>query len=197
MTGRTNVILMIMTALLALYFYCKSVGQAALEQKVGEKAYEKSTRYRLISILFMIIHLIQYVIYFFFPIDLPIPETFPWNWWISLSIAIIIALPSSVLLSKAIKYAGIESVITKKKHRLFRGIYRKIRHPMALAELPFIWSLAFLLHSPFLALFSFIWAPIFYFMCVTEEKDLMIRYGKPYIRYKSNTGMFFPKRRKG
>jgi methanethiol S-methyltransferase len=197
MTAWTNVILMVATALLSIYFYCISVGQASLEKKIGRKAYEKSTRYRWISIILMVIHLIQYVIYVFYPLDLPIPETFPWAWWINLLIAVIIALPASVLMKKAIRYAGLESVITKKKHRLFRGVYRKIRHPMALAELPFIWSLAFLLNSPFLVLFSFIWVPLFYFMCVTEEKDLVIRYGKPYIRYKSSTGMFFPKRRKG
>ena len=61
MIGWMNVIFMVVTALVAVYVYCMSVGQAALEKKIGERAYEKSTRYRWVSILLMMIHLIQYV----------------------------------------------------------------------------------------------------------------------------------------
>jgi len=196
MVAWSNVILMLWTALFACYFYCKSAGPAALEKKIGEIAYKKCSRYRFVSLVLMIIHVIQYGVYFFYPIHFTIPATFPWSWWISVLIAVVLAGPSSVMLHKAAKYAGIEPVVTKKNHKLFRGIYNKIRHPIAVAELPIIWSFAFLLNSPFLALFSFIWAPLFYLMCVIEEKDLAIRYGKAYLQYKNHTGMFFPKIRK-
>ena len=196
MVAWSNIILMVSTALLTGYFYCKSAGPAALEKKIGESAYKKCSRLRFVSLFLMILHVIQYGVYFFYPIDSAIPATFPWHWWISAAIAVLLAVPSSLLLHKAARYAGMEPVVTKKNHKLFRGVYKKIRHPIAVAELPMIWSFAFLLHSPFLALFSFIWVPLFYLMCVTEEKDLEIRYGAPYLQYKKHTGMFFPKRRK-
>ncbi|MBA7645814.1 hypothetical protein ES703_53573 [subsurface metagenome] len=37
--------------------------------------------------------------------------------------------------------------------------YILYRHPQAVGELPFWWVLAFLLHSPFLVLFSLVWIP--------------------------------------
>jgi methanethiol S-methyltransferase len=196
MVAWSNVILMLLTALVSGYFYCKSAGPAALEKTIGENAYKKCSGFRFVSLVLMIIHVIQYGVYFFYPIDSAIPATFPWSWWISVAIAAALAGPSSLLLHKAARYAGMEPVVTKKNHKLFRGIYNKIRHPIAVAELPIIWSFAFLLNSPFLALFSIIWVPLFYLMCVTEEKDLEIRYGQAYMQYKNNTGMFFPKRRK-
>jgi methanethiol S-methyltransferase len=39
---------------------------------------------------------------------------------------------------------------------MYHGIYRRIRHPQAAGEVWFWWVFAFLLNSPFLALFSFI-----------------------------------------
>ena len=44
--------------------------------------------------------------------------------------------------------------------------------------------IAFLLHSPFLVLFSAIWIPVFVLMCRAEERDLLIRYGSAYEEYR-------------
>jgi protein-S-isoprenylcysteine O-methyltransferase Ste14 len=33
-------------------------------------------------------------------------------------------------------------------------------------------------------------------MCLAEEKDLIIRYGKEYLEYRKNTGFIIPKRGK-
>jgi protein-S-isoprenylcysteine O-methyltransferase Ste14 len=33
-------------------------------------------------------------------------------------------------------------------------------------------------------------------MCKAEEKDLVIRYGKPYLEYRKNTGFLIPKRKR-
>ena len=55
------------------------------------------------------------------------------------------------------------------------------------------WVIAFLLHSPFLTLFSFMFLPIFYLMCWAEENDLVLRFGAAYQAYQARTGMFFPK----
>jgi protein-S-isoprenylcysteine O-methyltransferase Ste14 len=54
---------------------------------------------------------------------------------------------------------------------------------------------AFLCNSPFLALYSIIWLPLFHLMSRAEERDLLIRYGDNYKAYMKSTGMYFPKRR--
>ena len=76
---------------------------------------------------------------------------------------------------------------------MYGGIYEKIRHPQALGELPFWWVIAFLLHSPFLVLYSLVWIPIFVLMCLAEEQDLLLRYGEAYEEYMQRTGRFFPR----
>jgi protein-S-isoprenylcysteine O-methyltransferase Ste14 len=196
MISWANIIIMVLNAILSLYFYNKSASPAALEKKIGEKAYKKCGRYRLISAVFMGLFTLQYGVYYFFPLSLPIPNKFPWPWWISAIIAVTIAVPSGMLLKQGARYAGLESKAPQKKQRLFRGIYRRIRHPQTVGELPFFWVISFLSNSPFLALFSFIRMPVFYFMCRAEEKDPEIRYGSRYLNYKQKTGMFFPKTRR-
>ena len=191
-----NFISMIVSALLFGYFYVKSVGPAALEKKIGEVAYRRCSQYRLISAIFMSLALVNYVIYYFYPLPLPLPQTFPWDWWISILIGILIAIPGGYLWFRGMKDAGEETMVTKKGHKLYGGIYKKIRHPQAAGEITFWWVAAFFLNSPFLALFSFIWIPIFYIMCWAEEKDLAIRYGEEYLEYKTNTGFIIPKRKK-
>ena len=191
-----NFVSMLFSSLLCLLFYIKSAGPAALEKIIGKKAYYKATQYRIIASIFMTICAINYVIYYFYPLPLPIPKVFPWDLWISISIAVLISIPSGYLLMKGMKDAGEETIFVKREHQLYGGIYEKIRHPQAVGELPFWWVFAFLLHSPFLVLYSFIWVPIFYLMCLAEEKDLEIRYGIRYIDYKRRTGFIIPKKSK-
>lgn len=191
-----NSISLIVSASLFLYFYVKSVGPAALQKKIGEIAYSKCTRYRVIAGVFELVAVVNYSIYFFCPLSVPLPREFPWDWWISASTAVLIAIPGGYLLWRGSKDAGEETIFVKKEHSLYGGIYRKMRHPQAVGEVTFWWVIAFLLNSPFLALFSFIWIPIFYIMCRAEEEDLIIRYGEGYLKYKRNTGFIIPKRNK-
>jgi protein-S-isoprenylcysteine O-methyltransferase Ste14 len=72
-------------------------------------------------------------------------------------------------------------------------VYRKIRHPQAAGELPFWWVFAFALHSPFPALFSFLWVPVFALLCLAEERDLLPHYGETYEEYRRNTGFMLPR----
>lgn len=178
-----------------LYFYVKSAGPAALEKKIGKKAYHICTCYRIISSLFMSIAFANYIVYYFYPLPVPLPRTFPWSWWWSAAIAGIIAVLGGYIWVKGMKDAGEETMITKKEHTLYTGIYTKIRHPQAIGEITYWWVIAFVLHSPFLAVLSFVWIPVFYIMCVAEEKDLIIRYGEVYLKYKQNTGFLIPKRK--
>ena len=188
-------VLSVSTALTAI-FYVKSAGPAALEKKIGPTAYARCARYRQISAAFMLVASANYVLYRFFPLSIPLPESFPWPWWVSALIAACIAVPSGYVWWRGVRDAGEETMTPKKEHTLYGGIYESIRHPQAVGELPFWWVIAFLLHSPFLALFSLVWVPIFWLMCWAEERDLVIRYGETYIAYQARTGMLIPRQQR-
>jgi protein-S-isoprenylcysteine O-methyltransferase Ste14 len=188
-----NFIVMLISAFLFSYFYIKSVSPAALEKKIGKIAYFRCGKFRIIASAFEIIVIAGYITYYFYHLPIPIPRVFPWSWWISVLAAALIALPAVYLFARGLKDAGRESVIPDKKHPLYNGIYKKIRHPQAAGELAFWWVIAFLLNSPFLAMFSIGWIPVFYLFCLAEERDLITRYGRSYIEYRENTGFIVPK----
>ena len=190
-----NLAVLVVSAMLFLTFYVRSAGPAALEKRIGERAYATCTRYRIIASAFEAVAVVCYVVYFFYPLPVPLPRVFPWPWWISALIALLIAVPSGYLMWRGLKDAGEESLFVKKEHTMYGGIYKRIRHPQAAGELPFWWVFAFLLHSPFLAVFSFIWVPIFVIICWAEERDLLVRYGEEYEAYRARTGAVWPKRR--
>jgi len=189
-----NLVVLLLASLAFFTFYVKSAGPAALARKIGPKAYPRCSRYRWISSVFMGIASINYLLTYWLPLPITLlPRHFPWPWWISALIAALIATPSTILMLRGAQDAGKETMTPKPEHRLYKGIYRRIRHPQAIGELPLWWSLAFLAHSPFLALFSFLYIPMWYVMCLAEEQDLLIRYGKPYVEYRRTTGMFWPR----
>lgn len=187
-----NMAVLIISALLFLYFYVKSVSPAALEKRIGEVAYARCKRYRQIAIVFEFMTVVNYAVYYFYPLPIPLPKAFPWDYWISIVIAVAIGAPSSYLMYLGMRDAGEESLTPKKEHSLYGGIYKKIRHPQATGEVFLWWVAAFILNSPFLAIFSIIWLPIFYLMCLAEERDLVIRYGEAYLKYRRNTGFIIP-----
>ena len=189
-----NFIVLLLATVLTVIYYVKSAGPAALEQKIGAEAYTKCTRYRALSGIFMTLAGVNYVVYAFYPIPLPLPRTFAWPYWVSALIAVIIAIPSRILWFWGMKDAGEETMLVKKEHTLYSGIYQKIRHPQAAGEVWYWWVFAFLCNSPFLVIYSAIWLPLFHWMSIAEERDLLIRYGDRYEAYMKNTGMYFPKR---
>lgn len=189
-----NFAVLVLSTLLFLCFYVRSVGPAALEARIGTRAYTLCSRYRLVASAFMTVATVNYVIYFFYPLPVPLPRAFPWSWWISGLIALAIAVPSGYLFYRGVRDAGEETMIPSKGHTLYGGVYEKIRHPQAAGELPFWWVVAFLLHSPFLALYSLAWIPIFVVICMAEERDLVTRYGEAYEEYRARTGFLLPRR---
>ncbi len=191
-----NVISLILSSLLYLFFYVKSAAPAALEKKIGEIAYQKCERLRIIASIFMTICLINYILYYFFPLPIPFPQFFPWDWWVSILIAIIIAIPGGYLWFKGMKDAGSETISPKKEHTLYKGIYNKMRHPQAVGETSYWWVFSFILNSPFLVLISFIQIPIVFIMCRAEEKDLVVRYGEEYLEYQRKIGFLFTRKTK-
>lgn len=191
-----NFAILVVSSVLFSYFYVKSVGPAALEKRIGPSAYRRCATYRLISSIFMCVAAANYILYYWFPLPLPLPRTFPWPWWVSVVIAALIGVPSATLMYRGIQDAGEETMKPDREHTMYGGIYTRIRHPQALGEFPLWWTLAFLVHSPFLALFSFAYVPVWYYFCVAEERDLLIRYGAAYDEYRAATGFWLPSNRR-
>jgi len=195
MVAWINFAIMLLAGAGILTFYALSASPARLERKMGPVAYQRCGQYRMISSFFMLIVTINYVVYYFYPLPVPLPERFPWIWWVSAVIAVVIAIPSSYIMLRGIKDAGKETMQPDKSHTLYGGIYEKIRHPQALGEVCLWWVVAFLLHTPFLVIFSFVWLPVWAAMCWFEDRDLTLRYGEEYDEYRRRTGAFIPRRR--
>jgi methanethiol S-methyltransferase len=190
-----NLLLMLTSASMSAIFYVLSVSPANLEKKIGDKAYKKCSQYRYISLILFIVIILSYIIYYYYPIQLPIDRSFPWSWIISDFIAIIILLPLIIIYVKGVTDAGEETMSPIKDNKLYGGIYSYIRHPQAASLMMLGIIVSLFLNSPFLVILSFFWIPMFYIMCYYEEKDLILRYGKEYIDYMDRTGFFIPKYR--
>jgi len=189
-----NFACLIISSLLFLFYYMRSVSPATLEKILGPGAYERCARDRIVASFFEMVCVVNYVIYLFHPLPVPLPERFPWTWWISILIALAIAIPSVLMMVLGLRDAGEEALRPRKEHGLFGGIYTKIRHPQAAGEVFLWWVFAFLLNSPFLALVSFIYIPIFIMLCFAEEQDLLWRYGDAFAEYRKRTGAIWPKK---
>jgi protein-S-isoprenylcysteine O-methyltransferase Ste14 len=190
-----NLSILIFFSLLFMYLYVRSVSPAGRAMLIGPEAYPACGRERAIALFFELVITLNYVVYFFFPIASRLPRQFPWSWWMSIVIALAIGVPAVALMVRGMRDAGDETLRPKQEHVLLNGIYERIRHPQAMGEMFLWWVLAFLLNSPFLALISFIFIPIYLVMCWAEEQDLLLRYGEDYAVYCRKTGAFFPKKK--
>lgn len=101
-----NFAVLVVSALFCLYFYVKSAGPAALEKKIGVIAYAKCTRYRIIASIFMTLASVNYVVYYFYPLPVSLPRTFPWPWWVSALAAVLIAITGGYLFSPFFRSSG-------------------------------------------------------------------------------------------
>lgn len=57
-----NFAVLIVSAILCLYFYVKSAGPAVLEKKIGPVAYARCTQYRMLASILMTIAGVNYVV---------------------------------------------------------------------------------------------------------------------------------------
>lgn len=194
--GWVNFISLIVFSIVFSILYVLSVRPAHLEQKIGEKAYRRCTLYRMLMLIPMLIAMVNFVLYYFYPLPVdPFSRRFPWPYWVNIILALIIGIPTIIVFIRGNIDAGKETMMPDKSHTMYGGIYQKIRHPQALGEAPmWIWF-GFLLNSPFITIFSLLYLPIWYWWCVEEEKDLLLRYGNSYAEYMQRTGMFFPRRK--
>jgi methanethiol S-methyltransferase len=191
-----NFSILLIATVLFLFYYIRSVSPAGREMIIGLQAYRLCFYDRLVSGALEFVITANFILYFFFPLPTPLPERFPWAWWISLIIAALIGIPAVILMSYGMRDAGEETMRPKKEHAMYRGIYTKIRHPQAVGEVFLFPVMAILLHSPFLTLFSLTYFPIFILLCYAEEQDLLLRYGEAYAEYCRRTGAFWPKKRR-
>jgi protein-S-isoprenylcysteine O-methyltransferase Ste14 len=194
MIAWVNFAVLVFSSLFFLYCYVRSVSPAGREKIIGPRAYRLCYYDRLMSGVFEFVITINLILYYFFPLETPLPEKFPWAWWVSLLIAAVIGIPATLLMVIGAIHAGEETLRPKKEHVMYGGIYTKIRHPQAVGEVFLFPVIAILLHSPFLTLFSLIYFPIFILLCYAEEQDLLLRYGDAYAEYCKRTGAFFPKK---
>lgn len=190
-----NLSCLLFSAVLFLYFYVRSVSPAGRRMIIGAQAFEICGRERVVAFIFQLLVTLNFVVYRFFPIATRLPRQFPWSWGISIAIALLIAAPAMALMVRGIRDAGEETFYPREAQTMFGGIYERIRHPQAVGEVFLFWVISFLLHSPFLAIISFIFIPLYLVMCWAEEQDLLLRFGERYAEYCRRTGAFFPKRK--
>ncbi|MFZ2098167.1 MAG: methyltransferase [Anaerolineales bacterium] len=192
-----NFAILIIASILFLVFYVRSVSPAGREMVIGPRAYRLCYYDRLIAGTFELIILANYILYHIYPLESHLPDRFPWSWYISLIIALIIGIPATTLMVIGMLHAGEETMRPKKEQKMYAGIYTRMRHPQAVGEVFLFPVIAILLNSPFLTLFSLIYFPIFVIISFAEEQDLLLRYGDAYANYCKRTGAFWPKRRMG
>jgi protein-S-isoprenylcysteine O-methyltransferase Ste14 len=189
-----NFTILLLSSLLFLFFYVRSVSPAGRKLVFGAVAYRLCFYDRLAAGGLEFLISANFVLYFFFPLVTPLAEQFPWPWWVSAVIAALIGIPAMVLMVVGLHDAGEEAIRPRKEHTMYGGIYTRIRHPQAVGEVFLFPVMGILLHSPFLTLFSLIYFPIFVIMCYAEEQDLLLRYGQMYAEYCRRTDAFWPKK---
>jgi protein-S-isoprenylcysteine O-methyltransferase Ste14 len=169
-----------------------------LEEQRGEEAWDYCRRIRYWSFGFaalMVLNVIQWV-------WLPIPEL---SWQLNpdpmfgIVVGLIIAIPCLVILTIAMRDAGAEMHAPDKETTLHGGIYKKIRHPGAMGEMPLYVVLAMFVNSLFLVLWMIVYVSIYTALNIYfEEKDLVKRFGSDYVEYRDRTPALLPGfRRKG
>ncbi|MBN2390605.1 MAG: hypothetical protein JXR84_07775 [Anaerolineae bacterium] len=193
-----NFAVLVFSSIAFSILYVLSVRPAHLEQKIGEKAYRRCGHYRMVAMVPMVVASLNYVLYRWYPLPIdPLPARFPRPYGINVTLATIIGIPAMALMLWGVRDAGKEGLAPDKSHTMYGGIYEKIRHPQAVGEAPIWIVMALLINSPFLAVFSLLYLGVWYWWCVEEEKDLLLRYGQAYAGYCARTGMLWPKRQRG
>jgi protein-S-isoprenylcysteine O-methyltransferase Ste14 len=196
--GWLNFVVLVISSVIFSVLYVLSVRPAHLEQKIGEKAYRRCGYYRLIGMIPMVVASLNYVLYHWYPLPIdPLPARFPWPYGVNVALAAIIGIPAMGLMLWGVRDAGREALAPDKSHTMYGGIYEKIRHPQAVGEAPMWIVMALLINSPFLVVFSLLYLGVWYWWCVEEEKDLLLRYGQAYADYRARTGMLWPKQQRG
>jgi protein-S-isoprenylcysteine O-methyltransferase Ste14 len=100
------------------------------------------------------------------------------------------------VLNLALKGFGAPFAIALSRKLAADWLYAWTRNPMVLAALAFLLSLGIWFQSVlFVVWVVILFAPaLLFFVKVYEERELEIRFGASYLKYKSRTPMLFPRR---
>lgn len=181
-----------MSAFLFAYLTTLSVMPVTREEQRGEQAWEECARLRGISFIFAGLMILNTILWIWFPVDelawVISPDPF-----FGIIVGLVIAIPCFIILGVAMRDAGKEMNAPQKGIALHGGIYKKIRHPGALGEMPLYVVIAMFVNSLFLTVwmlvFIFTFTPIHIYY---EEKDLVKRFGEVYVQYQKTTPAFLP-----
>ncbi|MGY5858917.1 MAG: methyltransferase [Candidatus Thorarchaeota archaeon] len=162
------------------------------EEVRGEQAWAECARLRNISFAFAGIMIANTILW----IWVPIPEL---AWVLSpdplfgIIIGSIIGIPCIILLMIAMRDAGKEMSAPQKEISMHGGIYKRMRHPGALGEMPLYIVIALFVNSLFLTIWMTIFVLLFTPLHIYyEEKDLLKRFGEEYAEYRRTTPALFP-----
>lgn len=186
-------LLSLFTGLGFIALYMISVSPERLSRKMGEKAYDFCGRIRAIAIVLYIASYASFVLYHFFPVSGELSPPLPWNYGISLAFAALSAVYALIMVIWGMVDAGSEAIAPDKSSTLYNGIYRFIRHPQIIAELSWWFTTALFLNSYPLLIASCVWIIPFAAFAYVEDRDLLLRYGKPFEDYRKSVPAFFPK----
>lgn len=127
-----------------------------------------------------------------------------WTGWklpIPSEIGLVLVIISGVaflltVLNLALKGLGAPFYLALSQKLAVDWMYAWTRNPMVLAALAFLLSLGIWFQSALFVLWALLlFSPaLLFFVKVYEERELEIRFGAPYLEYKSRTPMLFPRR---
>jgi protein-S-isoprenylcysteine O-methyltransferase Ste14 len=177
--------------------YGISLMPATRSEKVGERAWKESKTLRLVASVFELLFIVCIILWHWFPIPEIDWKIFSTHWWIGLIIFSVIFIPGLIIMIKGVVDAGSETLTPSEENKMYGGIYKYIRHPQTIGEIPMFVALAFALNSWFLVLYTLIFVVIYTpLIMYLEEKDLVKRFGDDYRQYQRDVGALLPKRRK-
>ena len=110
-----NFFVLLISSLFFLYFYVRSVSPAGRARIIGEKAYRLCFYDRIVAGVLELIITANFILYYFFPLPTPLPNHFPWPWWLSLLIAAVIGIPATTLMIIGLRDAGEEAMRPKSR----------------------------------------------------------------------------------
>lgn len=177
-------------------FYALSVRPAQLEQKIGAAAWPRCARLRQVAFIGMGLSGAGEFLFAFFPLHTGLPlRLFPGvaGWAAAVTIGLTLTAAASWIVVKVTRVAP-DTFAPHKNTQMFGGMYARVRHPQAVADVTYWFAIGFGLNSPALILVALIWVPINIWLTFVEEKDLKLRFGQAYVDYMAKTGRFWPHR---
>ncbi len=176
-------------------FYILSVGPAHMEKRIGERAWQRCAVLRKISFAGMFLGFGAEILYAFFPLEIGLPRNIipgTMGWIICVGLGILFTVGGSLLI-KAVSTVATDSYVPRKENQMFGGIYDRIRHPQAIADVAYWLGLAFFLNSLFILLVTLLWIPLNFMIALFEERDLKLRFGQAYRDYMMRVPRFIPR----